>query len=64
MTQHDPKKSDPRMPDGQDGAGNGTRSGSGADTALKEMLKKRQMRHSADDDCPPPAEQDSTPPQP
>ena len=64
MIQDDQKKPDPRAPDGQDGSGNGTRSGSGADTAFKEMLKKRQMRHSADDGPPQPEEQDTRPPQP
>jgi hypothetical protein len=64
MIQHDQKNPDSGAPDGQDGSGNGTRSGSGADTALKEMLKKRQMRHGADDDTREPGDQDSRPPQP
>ncbi|HSH90099.1 MAG TPA: hypothetical protein VK996_08925 [Ramlibacter sp.] len=61
MIQDDQKKPDPRAPDGQDGSGNGTRSGSGADTAFKEMLKKRQMRHNSNDDPQEPGEKDSRP---
>ena len=49
MMHDDPKKSDGSIPGGiTDNPGN--RSGSGADTAFKEMLKKRQMSQHGDGD--------------